>query len=461
MPGNAHFTFWPDLPWSPETDAGDTPNLAAWNARRLEVEDSGLTKAKQNWLHMNVSRDDDNDNEFWHGAHFIYNGGQGSCALFVKTDENNFIIDRMVVKETCALSASNWETQSMWRNKLPAEIDIHRRIEIARKNIEDNDIGDHRFDHLVQFRGYRLLMRKRMYRLYLNLYSGDLYEAALPHFQNWQYNDQFGTCGTNEKVPEEYIWYVFSALVDACLALQYGRSLDQTTWEPITHCDLKLENVLLGRSDDSTTKWPRPVVADFGHAFYETVDADPAENPREYANWTVSDDYAPEQEPLRWYPPVKLNERTDVWGIGKILWCLITNSNQPPARVLPGGRRVVIDALGNKHTRYPTVNWPYLYPTKEVLTGRWFTASRKYSGELKELVRRCLEYRQGARHSLIQLRNAIDRAFEKRPNLKTARPDTGFAHNDEFEQWAVGKTYKRRDIETLGGDSIGHEGASM
>ena len=163
-------------------------------------------------------------------------------------------MQRMVVKETCARSESDWKTRSLWRNKLPREIDIHRRIEMARKNLSDSRTSDQRFHHLVHFRGYRLLMRKRRYRLYLNLYSGDLYEAVVPHFQNWQCKDR-GMPGTSGKVPEEYIWYVFSALVDACLVLQSGSTLeDQGTWEPITHCDLKLENVLLERSDASTVK---------------------------------------------------------------------------------------------------------------------------------------------------------------------------------------------------------------
>jgi hypothetical protein len=97
-------------------------------------------------------------------------------------------------------------------------------------------------------------MRKQRYRIYLDLYSGDLYEAAVPHFQNWKCKD-WGMPGTNEKVPEEYIWYVFSALVDACLVLQRGSTPEgQETWEPITHCDLKLENLLLERSDEITTK---------------------------------------------------------------------------------------------------------------------------------------------------------------------------------------------------------------
>ena len=88
-----HPTFWPDPPWSPETDAGETPNLAAWNTRLLEAGDPGLAKTKQQWLNMKVSRDDDDKKESWHGAHFIYNGGQGSCGLFVKTDENDVIRD--------------------------------------------------------------------------------------------------------------------------------------------------------------------------------------------------------------------------------------------------------------------------------------------------------------------------------------------------------------------------------
>jgi hypothetical protein len=93
MPESLHLTFWPEPPWSPVTDAGDTPNLAAWNTRLMEAEDPGLAKTKQKWLKMNVSRDDDDDQETWHGAHFIFNGGQGSCGLFIKTDENDVIKD--------------------------------------------------------------------------------------------------------------------------------------------------------------------------------------------------------------------------------------------------------------------------------------------------------------------------------------------------------------------------------
>jgi hypothetical protein len=72
-----------------------------------------------------------------------------------------------------------------------------------------------------------------------------------------------------------------------------------------------------------------------------------------------------------------------------------------------------------------------------------------------------LEYRQGARHGLKQLRTAIDNVFERRPELKTNRPETGFAHADEFREWAVGETYKRRKsvFETSTGGVLDDKGA--
>ena len=122
-------------------------------------------------------------------------------------------------------------------------------------------------------------MTHRRYRLYLDLYEqGDLY-----HKMGW--NERRSTRPA-PALPEPYIWFVFKALVDACLVLQQGRSDKPINgWRPITHLDIKPDNIFLARFQGE--RWLVPVLADLGLSFYNLADprvgnANTRDNPNEY-----------------------------------------------------------------------------------------------------------------------------------------------------------------------------------
>lgn len=148
----------------------------------------------------------------------------------------------MAIKETCNHSAGSWRDPKNWRGQLPREIKIHQLVEERRA--VDSDMCR----NLIHCRGHRLSMRKRKYRLYLDYCSGgDLRNAMASHSRTWEPavedNDDF-PC-----LPEAFIWTAVKALATACLVLQNGTTVLEPiqNWKSITHLDIQLPNVLLGR----------------------------------------------------------------------------------------------------------------------------------------------------------------------------------------------------------------------
>ena len=180
----------------------------------------------------------------------------------------------MVVKENQAYT-TEWNDPHMWRNKRPREDDIHDQIESRRKRAK-TEHTDQGFENTVQSRGSRLMMELERHRQYLKYYpAGTLYHVLRKYFKATDYgtkspeapipaqNESFkkaaasdddddveiGNADSNElprAIPEEYIWYVLSCLIDALLVLRRGRvEGHEPGWKPITHCDIKLENILM------------------------------------------------------------------------------------------------------------------------------------------------------------------------------------------------------------------------
>ena len=72
----------------------------------------------------------------------------------------------MVIKETENFKPSYWRDPMIWRDRLPQEIRIHQLVE------ERRAADPAMCRHLIHMRAYRLLMRQRKYRLYLDLCTG-------------------------------------------------------------------------------------------------------------------------------------------------------------------------------------------------------------------------------------------------------------------------------------------------
>ena len=122
---SAPYDHWPPLPWADEPDLPDivpasmvsTPNQDAFLKTRPHLTD--------NKTH-------------WHGAKFLGFGSFGAVGLWCEADDQGNVIDRMVVKDNAAPpNAGMWRDPKDWRDHLPREIAIHRRIEARRTKNPD------------------------------------------------------------------------------------------------------------------------------------------------------------------------------------------------------------------------------------------------------------------------------------------------------------------------------------
>lgn len=188
----------------------------------------------------------------------------------------------------------------------------------------------------------------------------------------------------DKPIPEPMIWNVAESLALCGFAMEHGHinnrpgKIDMApNWRSIVHRDLKPLNVLLNAPDPTLyPQYPHAVVTDFGLAF-TTAGGDPT-NP----NWWNNDEgtpsfRAPEQrrfldvdtlEPIDgdW----RLGPWTNVYGIGLILYCLITLRQSPPGTLYLG------DGEDDERLKPPEDSSP----------------SDTYSPELRELVWQCLQF---------------------------------------------------------------------
>lgn len=187
------------------------------------------------------------DNETdWHGANYLGAGSSGAAGLWCQVDEDYNVTDRMVVKDNAAATREAWRDPRTWRDRLPVELAIHRRIEARRSENADACYS------IIRCRGHRLLMSKRRYRLYTDYASGgDMNGAMWSSYHGiWEDIDP-DNAATAECLPEAFIWYTIKALATACLLLQNGTTGDDVVkgWRPIMHLDFQYPNILLDIQD--------------------------------------------------------------------------------------------------------------------------------------------------------------------------------------------------------------------
>lgn len=146
----------------------------------------------------------------------------------------------MVVKDVKP-TETNWEHPRFWRDKRPREIKIHELV-------DQIDARGHQ--HLISHRASRVMMRNRRYRIYLpycrrgNLDKAlkDRFDFTRGHARNKQ---------PPNLIPEGFIWYLFWALIEACTALHEGQLDGRLAgWKPITHLDIKPDNIFLKPSQN-------------------------------------------------------------------------------------------------------------------------------------------------------------------------------------------------------------------
>jgi len=97
-------------------------------------------------------------------------------------------------------------------------------------------------EFIVGCRGFALIKPEHKYKIYTEYCPHD----DLFHMKNRYYNAEFkGENGVpaEAEIPEEFIWYTFLALVEACLVMQQGGVEEaKDGWEPIVHRDMKPGN---------------------------------------------------------------------------------------------------------------------------------------------------------------------------------------------------------------------------
>jgi hypothetical protein len=224
------YGHWPPLPRSRDPDVPDVDILSGTASEGY----------KQSFLDgaSLIPGEDGN----WQGAKFLAAGSYGAVGLWCRIDDNGNVIDRMVVKDNAAVSRRDWRDPKNWRDKLPREIAVGRRIESRRADEPEA------CQYINRQRGYRLLMSKRRFRLYADFASGgDLCTAMMPYHERWE-GIEGERLDSEEHLPEAFIWYIMKALATAILLLQQGTTQGDEAvadWKPIMHLDMQPANILL------------------------------------------------------------------------------------------------------------------------------------------------------------------------------------------------------------------------
>ncbi|KAF2748597.1 kinase-like protein [Sporormia fimetaria CBS 119925] len=184
------------------------------------------------------------DESRWWGASYLGGGTFGHCALFVETDSQDIIINRMAVKDAMPCKLETWLDPKSWSNQPPREIDIHRALEAGRP--AGNGGG---FKHIVRFFGYRLMMKQRRYRTYLEACdAGDLWDAT-KHALLEYYDEprESGLQFHDPEVPEEHERVYDYRLNVKRVLPEHSECAPGThpDWVPVVHRDIKMNNFLI------------------------------------------------------------------------------------------------------------------------------------------------------------------------------------------------------------------------
>lgn len=271
----------------------NTTNFAFWpqdNAGQRQLPSNETMKFSEQWLYNALSHPRESDQE-WFGAHELGRGVSGQVGMLVKLDASGIITDRMAVKDVKQMDSWKWTNPSYWRDRLPWDIAIQKRLD---------DQGGHA--NVVKYRGHQLSIAQRMYRLFndacdfgsvasamayyskiwsvyrlYRAYQADQEEEEPVPTEDW--DQAFEALGlprnlgripeigkdrfdpeAMEVIPEAFLWRVFQELVEACMFLRDGNGVDVGAggdWRPILHRDLHLQNVFL-RSGQNKLAAPLP-----------------------------------------------------------------------------------------------------------------------------------------------------------------------------------------------------------
>jgi hypothetical protein len=100
-----------------------------------------------------------------------------------------------------------WKHPTKWRGRLPREIYNHKLLDSTRTGVSHRNI--------IRHRGYRLMMRERRFRLYLDLCERGVIFGLVKDENNGLSEES----EVETHLPELFIWQMLKELLDACLVL--------------------------------------------------------------------------------------------------------------------------------------------------------------------------------------------------------------------------------------------------
>ncbi|KAK4541906.1 hypothetical protein LTR36_007270 [Oleoguttula mirabilis] len=268
----------------------------------------------------------------WVGGWDIGDGAFGKVSIWAKQDAQGTIVDRIVIKDTVLNEehedhAYVWDLKSeFWvrdprmtsGKELPVEV-------VAMYNLKGL-VGS---ETVVKIRNYRMDSPKKMHRLYLEFCaSGTLWDSISGYLERRNADDPRNR-GQPAWLPEAFLWHTFECLATAGLLMGNGGLEPRiSAWDVIVHRDYKLANVFLGSSlPDRYQGYSTPKLGDFGFAVM--LPPNDTRRPKEFTRCGTPFCRAPEQLWLSkdredaQAPPMRLSSKTNTWGVGNLMWCLV------------------------------------------------------------------------------------------------------------------------------------------
>ncbi|KAF2787863.1 kinase-like protein [Melanomma pulvis-pyrius CBS 109.77] len=305
----------------------------------------------------------------WHRIEFDTSvSSHETLGLLVCRDKEHVIEDRVIVK-------------ALKRQPLLAEEELVSETDLL---VEPNELFLHRkLQELHPKSPYFIKLRTHSYHFTESTYPHKLYieyapyktlnQVIVDHVEVHEESD------TPKHLPEMFIWYVFSQLVEGCSLL----SFDGLDGEKYVHADIKPSNVLMVDSQPDASAYPTPVLADFGFYYHLNRDA------INFAMGTYGFQ-APEQCGPFPHTPV----RVDVFTIGLTIWCLTRNCSE-------GLQHLMDTDPNNLETMYADLaDRLSLHDTTSDYDGL-------YSTGLEDLISHCLEANLVNRPTMEDLRTKV------------------------------------------------------
>ncbi|KAK3674148.1 hypothetical protein LTR78_005995 [Recurvomyces mirabilis] len=271
----------------------------------------------------------------WVGGWELGIGSYGLAQAWVKRDDQDRIVDRVVIKDSNSRGEKDrWNDgwgidprDPQGRDTLPNEI-------LAMYGLR----GRQGADTIVHIRNARLLLEQQRMLLYLEycpyvyVYRwADWYIESTAKMNTLKALQPFHASREHIEhrwLPEAFLWSIFESLAISALLLEHDElgANPMQAWNPIYHLDYKASKILLGVPSKERYKgYPLAKLTDFGLCWIP--DRHTVLQPDEQVG-TRGTPYnaAPEQIEHIYDQELHrrlINAKVNVWGVGIVIWSLI------------------------------------------------------------------------------------------------------------------------------------------